>query len=114
HVLPPGLRSKRLTEDAIALHPPHCPLPPGPEGHICLLPFTTCATSQKLGTFLPQSDATRKKISPCICLSSRLLIIVIHFYQAAVPNKSLKTLQLVQNATARVLTRTKKKRHAED
>ncbi|KAI3367123.1 hypothetical protein L3Q82_008193 [Scortum barcoo] len=28
-------RPSRLTEDAIALTLPHCPLPPGPEGHIC-------------------------------------------------------------------------------
>ncbi|KAI3351098.1 hypothetical protein L3Q82_005666 [Scortum barcoo] len=28
-------RPNRSTEDAIALTPPHCPLPPGPEGHIC-------------------------------------------------------------------------------
>ncbi|KAI3376578.1 hypothetical protein L3Q82_017030, partial [Scortum barcoo] len=37
-------------------------------------------------------------------------LLVIHFYQAARTSHKLKTLQLVQNAAARVLTRNQEKR----
>ncbi|KAI3356625.1 hypothetical protein L3Q82_017840 [Scortum barcoo] len=70
------------------------------------LPFTTCATSQKLGTFCPK--AIPKKLVHAF-VSSRL-----DYYNSLLsgcPNKLLKTLQLVQNAAAQVLTRTRKRDH---
>ncbi|KAI3374526.1 hypothetical protein L3Q82_021012, partial [Scortum barcoo] len=70
---------------------------------VCLLP--PAQHRKNSGTFLSQSDA-EKLVHAFV--SSRLDY--CNSLLSGCPNKSLKTLQLVQNAAARVLTRNQEKR----
>ncbi|KAI3356418.1 hypothetical protein L3Q82_017633 [Scortum barcoo] len=70
------------------------------------LPFFHLRNIAEIRHFLSQSDA-EKLIHAFV--SSRLDY--CNSLLSGCPNKSLKTLQLVQNAAARVLTRTRKRDH---